>query len=206
MTKETMLFPTAPGSTDMAIPNDLADSMIQAGNAADAGSVNYLKFTKQGAWVFGRDDDEVDKDEILAVNPMSFTVGWQGWKEGKPVDGPSLPIHQAADLPMESELEKIPAGDMNGRSKQLGVSVKSMDDGTVLQFNSTSRGGKQAITKLMREIGLGMKAHPNEPVALIKLSSDSYKHKTYGNINTPILNIVGWADGAGKENKKLVAA
>ena len=74
-----------------------------------------------------------------------------------------------------------------------------------LQFHATSYGGKKFVQNLMKAVGLGMMEHSNAPIALIKLSSDSYKHQTYGKIFTPEFEVVGWADESGKEVKKLAA-
>lgn len=198
------LFPVAAGDT-LPVSADLADDLVNVGSAVAEG-VNYLKFTKTGMWVFGRDDDEIDADEVIAINPASFTIGWQGWRDGMPVEGPVLPIGRRAELPPESELEAIPPSEMNGWNKMLGVTLKTMSDGTTLQYNTTSYGGKQAITKLMKDVGLGIQAHPEAPVPLVKLSVDSYKHAKYGKINSPVITVVGWADAEGKEVKKLAAA
>lgn len=202
-TEVVPMFPTAEAGTDIA-PADLANDLIETGNSASSGTVNYMKFNK-GEWLFGVDNDEVDADEIMAVNPASFTIGYQGWQDGSPVNGPVVPVSRRAELPAEADLDPIPSGDMNGWSKQLGVSFRSMEDQTPLQFNTTSYGGKQAITKLMKEVGEGLKAHIDAPVALVKLSSDSYPHKKYGKVYTPIITIVGWADASGKAVEKYAA-
>ena len=198
------LFPV-PEGTNLPVSADLADDLVSVGSAVDAGQTNYLKFTKTGDWIYGRDDDQVDPDEVIAVNPASFTIGWQGWRDGMPVEGPVVPISQRGQLPAESELEAIPASDMNGWNKMLGVSLQILSDGSPLQFNATSYGGKQAITGLMKEVGLGLKGHPEAPVARVKLAGDSYKHAKFGKIHTPVITVVGWADANGTEVKKLAA-
>ena len=198
------LFPV-PEGTNLPVSADLADDLIDVGSSVSAGQTSYLKFNKSGAWIYGADENEVDADEVIAVNPASFSIGYQGWDNGKPVEGPVVPISQRNTLPPESELPAIPAGDMNGWSKQLGVSLQILGDSTPLQFNATSYGGKKAITELMRQVGLGLKSHPEAPVALVKLSGDSYKHGTYGKIAVPVITIVGWANADGVEVKKLAA-
>ena len=196
------MFPVAAGDTNDVIN---PDDMIQAGQSVSRAGTNYLKFTKTAQWIFGMDNDEVDADEVLAVNPASFTAGWQGWNNGMPVEGPTVPYSQRSSLPAEADLDPLPSGDMNGWSPQLGVTLQSFDDGTVLQFNSTSDGGKKAILKLMGEVGLAYKSHPEAIIAMVKLEKDSYKHPSFGMINKPVFKVVGWADKDGKEVKKLAA-
>lgn len=203
MTSKKEIF--APTDGTALVADDLADSLTSVGAAAGSGNLSYLKFNKAGQWVFGASNDEIDPDETLAINPASFTIGWQGWNDGMPVNGPTVPITQRNTLPAETDLEPIPGGEMNGWNKQLGVQIKSMSDGVDLQLNVTSYGGKKALTQLMSEIGLGLRDHPEAPVALVKLEGDKYKHKTYGWIHTPVIKVVGWADAEGKEVKKLAA-
>ena len=193
------MFPVAEGAagTELAAA-DLAQALVDLGNVVAAGSTSYLKFLKTGEWIHGRDNDEIEADELLAVNPASFVIGWQGWVDGKPKDGPVVPVSQRATLPQESELEALPEGEMNGWSKILGVTFKSVKEGVTLQYNTSSYGGKTAISKLMRDVGMGMVEHPDAPIALVKLSGDSYKHAKYGTIHTPVITVDGWANEAGE--------
>lgn len=206
MAEAKALFPAVSGTN---LPTaDVGDKLLAATAAMNlgGGSAAFLKFTKAGAWIYGMEGDEIDQDDVLAVDPSSFTVGWQGWNDGRPVNGPNVSVHDVAKLPKEAELDVIPAGDMNGWSSQLGVSMRTMGEGTSIIYNVTSHGGKKAVTKLMQDIGEGLKAHPSVPVALVKLTGDKYKHKSYGWIHTPVLQVVGWADANGVEDKKLAIA
>lgn len=194
MTDTKALFPVA----DNAIAvDDQASALMALGDANRPLGTNYLKFTKRGEWVFGREDDELTDDELVAVNPASFTIGWQGWHDGRPVNGPVVPVSLAEQLPEEHELDAIPPGDMNGWNKLLGVSMQLVDDGTPLQYNTSSYGGKKAVAELARVVGLGLQAHPDAPVALVRLKSSDYKHAQYGKIYTPEIELVHWADANG---------
>ena len=199
------LFPVEIGAGNALASTDLADSLLTVGSMGNDGNVSYLKFTKGGVWEFGREGDSIEKDELLAVNPASFVAGWQGWNNGAPVNGPVLPVGQMASLPAESELPAIPPGEMNGWQSLFGVNFKAMEDGTDLQYHATSHGGKKFVQNLMKAVALGMKDHLDAPVALVKLSSDNYKHTSFGKIFTPEFAIVGWANAEGKEVKKLAA-
>lgn len=202
MSDNKSLFTAEGGSL---IAADLADSLVETGSAAGTGNTAFLKFTKAGQWVFGSDQDEVGVDEIFAVNPASFVIGWQGWNDGQPVEGPVVPVNQRNTLPAENELPEIPDGDMNGWSKMVGVDFQSVEDQQPMNFKVTSYGGKKAVTQLMKEVGLGLKEHPEAPIALVKLTGDKYKHDKFGWIHYPVVSIVGWADVNGKEVKKLAA-
>ena len=197
-------FPVPEGNTDL-VSTDLAADLVEVGSAVDTTGVQYLKFTKIGTWVFGPEDDQLGADEVLAVNPASFTIGWAGWEDGKPQDGQTLPIGQRSELMPESELPALKPGKKNGWMRELGVQFRTIEDGITMSYHTGSYSGKQAVTKLMKEIGLGLQAHPEAPVALVKLSGDSYKHKEHGDIQTPEITVIGWADADGKEVKKLAA-
>ncbi len=197
------LFPVAAGSNAVSIVDEAkALSNVHLGSGD---SVSHLKFTKAGSWLFGRDNDEIEGDELLAVNPLSFVAGWQGWEDGRPVNGPVKPMREAADLPAESDLQAIKPGDMNGWNPLLGVTFRLIEGELDLQYHATSYSGKQFIAKLKDEVMAGITAHADAPICLINVSSDSYKHAKYGKISTPQFKVVGWATEQGEEVPKLTA-
>ncbi|MCP3868717.1 MAG: hypothetical protein GY703_11605, partial [Gammaproteobacteria bacterium] len=56
-------FPVEAGGGN-ALSTDLAESLLTVGSMG-GGEVSYLKFTKAGAWEYGREGDTLD-DEVLA--------------------------------------------------------------------------------------------------------------------------------------------
>lgn len=188
--------------TDMAV-KDYVSELESVSSAELSGEQQYLKFTKRGEWVYGREAEELFPDDVLALNPWSFVVGWQGWEDGRPIDGPVVPATKRSSLPPLSALDQIPPGEMNGWSEYKGVSLKLVDDEISLQYNTTSVGGKKLVAELIRVSAAGMKAHPAHPIPLIKLGGSEYKHSMYGTVATPEYTLIGWADVNGKQNKRL---
>jgi len=185
------------GGGEMSDPAKMLNAMSRLGQASrNVGGGLFLRFTKQGEWLFGQDQDDVEEGERFAVNPMSFTNGYIGWENGAVVgehmcsvmDG--MPCSQADLQPIEGK------GQSDGWSAQLGVAMKSMDgdEPLELQFKATSRGGKQAIGALADEIAARMEMNASSCVPVVELDTDSYKHKQYGKIFTPVLSVVAWAD------------
>ena len=185
------------GGGEMVDPSKMQSAMSRLGQAArSVGGGLFLRFTKQGEWVFGQDQDDVEAGDRFAVNPMSFTNGYIGWENGAVVgqhmcsvmDG--MPCTQADLEPIEGK------GQSDGWSAQLGITMKSLDEDEPLElnFNATSRGGKQAIGTLADEIAVRMLEDAESCVPIIELDADSYKHKSYGKIFTPVLAVVAWAD------------
>ena len=186
MSKE-MVF----ASSTAMVDDNLLDDLIGMGSAG-AQDVSYLKFGKNANWLYGVDDDVIGEEEVLYVDASSFVVGYILWDDGKVKDETCVPVSQRANL------VKI-----EGADGFLGVNFKAMEDGLMLQYKTSSHGGKKLIQKLMKDVGLGMKEHGADKIAMVTLSADSYKHKNFGTINTPEFTLVGWAGPDGKKLPKL---
>ena len=183
----------ADSSTAM-VNEQSVDDLIAMGNAADTASVSFLKFSKNGQWLFGADEDTLEDGEVLYVNASTFVAGSILWADGKVQDQDVQPISN------RNALRQI-----DGADAFLGVNFRTMEDGEDLQFHPSSHGGKKFISKLMKAVGLGLKEHGVDKIAMVTLSNDSYKHQKFGKIYTPEFTLVGWADSNGEAIKKLAA-
>ena len=163
------------------------------------GDVAFLKLLKEGLWVYGGDETEVEEGNLWAVNPEAFMLGFQAWgEEGSPEEGEILGEEMAliTDPPiLKSDLPDVDAPWKQMLSMQLACIIGE-DKGTALKFGSTSKGGIKAINQLMQKLVKRIKDPDNEGkfVPVIELKSEFYKHKKYGRIYTPILEIVKWLD------------
>ena len=61
-------------------------------------------------------------------------------------------------------------------------------------YKTTSKGGIKAANKLIAEIITQLDADPDAIVPIVALKMDSYKHKEYGKIYTPIFEIESFTD------------
>lgn len=166
---------------------------VDAGNT----STVIIKMDKTGHWVFGADQTEVEEGSTWAINPYSFVQGYIAWGEGEVLGEKMVPVSEP--LP---EMGVAPANAKNGWEVQVGLSMKCLsgeDEGLEGRYSTTSRGGKRAVQELAVAIAQQVEKDQSKPVPVVRLKSDSYKHKNYGKVITPLFEIVGWMsmDGEG---------
>ena len=149
-----------------------------------------LKMDKTGTWVFGADQTEVEDDSTWAVNPFSFVHGFIAWGDGEVLGEKMVPVTQP--LP---ELDAAPPNAKKGWETQVGLSLKCLsgeDKGIEARFTTTSVGGKRAVQTLGIAIAEQVEKDQSKPVPVVRLKKDSYSHKTWGKIFTPVFDLVEW--------------
>jgi hypothetical protein len=188
------------GGANLPSPQSLSTALraIEA-DVGPVGSV-ILKMDRTGHWVYGADQTEVEKDTLWAINPYSFVHGYIAWGTGEVLAEKMVNI--ADPLP---ELDPPPAGAQAGWQPQVGVSLKCLtgeDKGMEVRFATTSVGGKRSMHALAIKVADQADKDPSKLVAVVKLLSDHYPHKTYGKIYTPVFDVVEWIsiDGEGAED------
>lgn len=186
---------------------DLAQSLQNASMSMPAigGEYQYLKMDKgDGAWVYGQDETEVEADSLWAVNPLSLMQGWVAWDTnggGAPVQEFMVPINRP--LPPESSLPPLGLGTpdkrtgvapqlkyQQQRSVQL-VCISGEDKGTTVEYKQSSVGAMKLFSKLANDL-FAQVQKSSDIVAVIKMTSDRYKHKQYGWIYNPVFELVEW--------------
>lgn len=183
-------------STAAQLPSDPSAIMaglanVQQATASVGSDGQFMKFAK-GDWSFGADDIEPEKDSLWAVNPASFRHGFQCWgKEGTADEGSLLGeevVPMTAPPVVKSSLPEL-----NGKWADLIgfelVCTTGEDKGTHCYLASTSKGFLKEAKKFINSILAQMNEDPGKPIPLIKLETDSYKHKTYGKVFTPVFTI-----------------
>lgn len=164
----------------------------------DVGPVGFviLKMDKRGDWVYGANQTEVEADTLWAVNPASFVHGYIAWGDAVVLGEVMVPVTEP--LP---QLGEAPAGAEKGWQVQVGMGLKCVsgpDKDMEVRFTVTSVGGKKAVQQLGISIAQQIEADQTKPVPVVKLKTDSYKHKMYGKIFTPVFEIVEWVGMDGK--------
>jgi hypothetical protein len=152
--------------------------------------VAIIKMDKGGHWVFGADQTEVEEGSTWAVNPLSFVHGFIAWGDGEVLAEKMVSI--ANPLP---ELDEAPPGAKKGWESQVGMSLKCVsgeDKGLEARYTVTSVGGKRAVQTLAVALADQVEKDQSKPVAIVRLKKDSYQHKSYGKIYTPVFEIVEW--------------
>ena len=164
-----------------------------------ASGTTILKMDKTGYWVFGADSTDIDPETEWAINPNEFLHGYIAWGEGV-VLGEKM-VSVSHPLP---ELDPAPSGARKGWETQLGMSLQALngeDAGLAVRYTATSVGGRNAIQKIANAIADQLEADPSKPVAVVTLGKETYQHKQYGKIFTPVMTVVRWVgmDGAAEE-------
>jgi hypothetical protein len=162
--------------------------------ASTTGGMGFLRMLKDGAWVYGSDDGEVVDGSLWAVNPNSFAMGFQAWDDEGELLGEELALVTEPPI-LKGNLAKV-----DGEWKQmLAVQIACIegdDKGAVLKYGTTSKGGIKAINTLMQDLVKRIKDPKADGkfVPVVELLTDSYKHKKYGKIYTPVLQVHRWLD------------
>ena len=169
--------------------------------ASSGGGKNYLKLARQGEWVYG--SEETVALDTYAINPVSIRAGYVCWDEGEKAGEvmADLMMGEAminpADLPpTNAEWEAQVGFDLAGMSGE--------DKGVELQYATNSVGGKRAHKLVVDAIRAQYAEDPAKCVPVVTLGMDSYQHKKYGKIFTPIFEVVDWItmDGEGGKKKR----
>lgn len=152
--------------------------------------VAIIKMDKGGHWVFGAEQTEIEEGSTWAVNPLSFVHGFIAWGDGEVLAEKMVSI--ANPLP---DLDEAPPGAKKGWESQVGMSLKCVsgeDKGLEARYTVTSVGGKRAVQTLAVALADQVEKDQTKPVAIVRLKKDSYQHKSYGKIYTPVFEIVEW--------------
>lgn len=188
---------------------DLDDSLTIMQQNMPARSFDpYLRMGKDGKWIFGAENVEVEPGSRWAVDPLLIEHGyvcWTRYPEGDkrpPEKKGEIMVPHNRPLPDRATLTDhgFPWADQIGFKV---VCVSGEDTGTQTQYSTTSLGGldairKQLIPAVVQQIAKEKQKGPIGPqskvVAVMELRSTFYVHPRYGKTYTPIFNIVDWAE------------
>ena len=193
------------GSNLPANPGDLLSGLANMGHVANqdasGGKGQFMKFAK-GAYSYGPESIDVEDGSLWAVNPNSFVHGYQAWGDGElleeqvagmnepPIVKSALQTH----IYVHPETQTEVAAKWNPYRGFVLVCVSGEDEGVQCFLSGTSMGLKNAVDTLVSAIVEHVGEDPGTPVAIIELKEDSYKHKKWGKIHTPVFDVVEWAD------------
>tara|TARA_R110002020_G_scaffold363217_1_gene575498 strand:- start:60 stop:752 length:693 start_codon:yes stop_codon:yes gene_type:complete len=189
MSNSIATLPTSPDQITQALANvSIATANVGGGDGS------FMKFSK-GEYLFGTDDLEAEEGSHWAVNPMSFKHGYQCWGlEGSP-DAGTLLGEEVVGM-TEAPVVKSQLPQLNGKWADIigfnMVCITGSDEGTEVYISGSSMGFVKAAKKLIQTLTNHMNEDSTTPVAVLDLKVDSYKHKKYGKIYTPIFDVVDW--------------
>ena len=174
---------------------DAIGAMEKAAVSIDTavGDFSYLKLTKAGEWVHGADEDEINPKSLFAVSTESFCAGFQAWDDGV-LAGEEIALLTSPPV-TKADLENVGA-DWKPLIGFHLLCISGPDKGLVLSYKTTSKGGIKEVNTLMKSIVAHVKSgkHDGNLVPVVALTTDSYRHKKYGKIYTPVIEIADWLD------------
>jgi hypothetical protein len=199
--------------TEAGLPsNELGDALmrgvedVRAGMSTSDMGKPLLRLLRNGEWVFGQSNEEVQEGSRWAINMMSLQRGWCCWHEGQLL-GQVMDSIQVPRPPCPAPIQGV------GFSEQYSMELTCIfgdDAGTLVLYKNNSLGFKNAFADLMGKIRARYAMDRVNFWPVVELEMDSYDHKKYGVIYTPVLKIVAWADAdgnlAGAAPKAAVAA
>jgi hypothetical protein len=180
--------------------------LAQEMQSSDLGKL--LKFNK-GSYFVG--DDEVPAGTEMIAHVDQIARGWIKFRDnkvvdqqiGKAVDGFVMPSREELDDRDETAWQRDPSGVARDPwVQQYYLPMEDTETGEVAVFVTGSHGGRKAITKLLNIFT----RNPRAGLPIIRLNVASYKHRTYGRIETPDFPIVGRTGAPGKPTQTIEPA
>ena len=163
----------------------------------------FLKFVK-GQFRYGVDDEVLPLGTRLVPHMAGLKAGFIKWKDGAPEDEAMVRIAEGKPIPQREDLGDDDRNawetDPNGTPQDPWqvcdtLPMKDPETGQEFVFSTGSRGGIGAVGKL--STAYGWQRHKlADKLPIIEIGSDSYRHKTYGDVSYPTFRIVGWQSEA----------
>ena len=166
--------------------------------AREAGGEPIMRMGRDGKWIYGQENIEVEEGSRWAVNPLSLMHGFICWKV---IPQGSKEKPELLGEEMRTMYEAKPAKDSlpdYGHPWDDCISLNLLcvggeDDGTQALYKTSSTGGMRACKELIASIMAQLDKDPDHPVPIVELKADHYDHKTYGKTYFPVIEIVEWA-------------
>ena len=180
----TAISPFAPPAGALALDAEsYARSLQLAAGSHQSSRTPILRLARDGSWIYGAENVEVEDEALVVVNPYTIRHGFQVWEDGALVEEQWVSVAQAAPVPSAPKANSGYQFDM-----QIATGA---DKGTDLLYSPTSVGGRDAAGKLLGLLSQQV-ASGGHVVPLIRLHTGSYNHRQYGKIYTPDLQVVEW--------------
>lgn len=165
-----------------------------------AGGEPILRMGRDGIWVYGAENTEVEDGSEWAVNPLSLKHGWICWKKRPEGSKEKAEKYGEVLVPMREPkptFNALPTYEDGEWSEQTSITLRCLngtDEGAQTDYKPSSIGGSNAMKDLIAAIMKQLDTDPDHPVPVILLKSDHYNNKTWGKTYVPILEIIDWMD------------
>ena len=145
-----------------------------------------------GTWMFGQKKTIPEPGSKWAVNPLTFKWGCISFNDANKVVGEHL-VSVSQPKPLITDMQDVGFP----WQEQWAVNMKCLsgaDAGAEVIFKANTDGGIKAIVIMLDLVRdrLNGGQYDGKIVPIVLLEKDSYLHKQYGKIWTPVLNTVDW--------------
>lgn len=200
----TELVKFAGSGTGLMSREDLAASLNRSAVSMPrvGGEYEFLKMDKgNGDWLYGQEETVVEEDSLWAVNPASFEYGYIAWPpessanrepEGEVMVSISRPLPNQNTLRTRHEDGQTTGAGWQYQQSVVMVCISGEDEGTAVQYKQSSVGANKAFKALTDAVAGQLQKGADAIVPIVKMKSDSYKHKKWGRIFNPVFEIVEW--------------
>ena len=154
-----------------------------------SGGDPFLRLGKDGIWVYGADNTEVEEGSLWAFNPASLKHGWIAWKDSQPIG--EVMVASTSPLPPEHELRDVGAK-WDQQLSIIAMCLSGEDTGKQVLYKTTSHGGMSELKELIGVIATQLDKGTENIVPVAYLESSHYQHPKWGKTYTPIFNIQKW--------------
>ena len=202
MSNEVSLF--AKGGLPPADVNAYKQALKATAVAAKSalGGMPFLRMGKDGVWVYGADNTEVEDKSLWAINPFSMSMGFIAWgAEKTPEEGTVLGEQMAriGEPPIQRGVLPDVGAEWTPCCSFELVCLNGEDKGVNVLFKTNSVGGRRAFADMMQLVAAAMDDAEGKCVPIIQLDSDHYPHKKYGKIYTPVFDVKKWVMPSAEE-------
>ena len=179
-------------------------NFAQFAHEADAGQVQFLKFTKNGQFIYGQEESIVDEDDLFAANLNTLSRGYICWKDGVVVGEVMALVSTSQQVPFSSLPAHGPYEGGDGWKEQSSIEFENLNTGDTLEFKSSSKGGRVALGALSREFIDNLKRGEDKIVPVVSMVATNYKHDKYGKIYNPKFEVDHWLGGNNDAEDEVV--
>jgi hypothetical protein len=201
-----------PNAGAMAVYQTLRAGVAQtrASMPVMSGGTPFLRLLRDGKWAMGAEDSEIVDGTEAIISPLSIQHGYSCWTDRGPKEGKNEKLGEemwkiTQPKPMANTLEELSdprtqkpckwKDQMSFELKLLGGKYK----GEQALYSATSVGGLRLADTILKELENQLDTGSMYIFPIVRISSDSYQHSSYGKTYTPVMEVVGWADMNGNE-------
>lgn len=187
-------------SNALAALGSLKNNLVNVKSTIVTPGGDYLLRLVNGRWVYGAENVEVEDGSEWAINPLSLQHGWVAWTDYKKRKNEVLNevmVPAGHPLPAYETLRVV--NDEQGNpveyAQQLAFQLQCLsgeDEGEQVRYKISSVGGMRAVRDTIDLIVKQLDIDPDNPVPVVKLTTDTYNHKTWGETYVPVFEVVDW--------------